>query len=60
MTRAALIKKLDAVMAEAERAGMYGQITLDIRAGEAVMLRKETTERLGMENNSNDETRSRY
>ena len=52
MTRAALLKKLDAVMTEAERTGMYGQITLDIRAGEAVLLRKETTERLGMEKNS--------
>jgi len=52
MTRAALLKKLDAVMAEAERTGMYGQITLDVRAGEAVMLRKATTEPLGMENNS--------
>jgi hypothetical protein len=53
MTRVALLKKLDAVMAEAERTAMYGQITLDIRAGEAVMLRKATTEPLGMEKNSN-------
>ena len=54
MTRAALLKKLDAVMADAERTGMYGEITLGIRAGEAVMLRKATTERLGMEKPSND------
>jgi hypothetical protein len=52
MTRTALLKKLDAVMAEAERTGMYGQIAIDIRNGKAVMLRKSTTEPLGMEKNS--------
>ena len=52
MTRAALLKKLDAVMTEAERTGMYGQIEIEVRNGEGVLLRKTSTERLGMENSS--------
>lgn len=50
MTRAALLKKLDAVMTEAERAATWGNIEIEIRNGEAVLLRKSTTEKL-TENN---------
>jgi hypothetical protein len=54
MTRNALLKKLDAVMAEAERCDMYGSIEIEVRAGEGVLLRKISTERLGMEKHSDD------
>ena len=57
MTKNALLKKLEAVMTEAERTRMYGHIQIEIKDGEAVFLRKETTERLGMEKHSYDETR---
>ena len=57
MTKNALLKKLDAVMAEAERSSMYGTIEIEVRAGEGVLLRKTSTERLGMERHSDDETR---
>jgi hypothetical protein len=50
MTRAALLKKLDALMAEAERDAMWGNLEIEIRNGEAVLLRKSTTEKL-TENN---------
>jgi hypothetical protein len=53
MTRAALLKKLDALMAEAERTGMWGNIEIEIRNGEGVLLRKSTTEKL-TENNRYD------
>ncbi len=55
MTRTALLKKLDAVMAEAERCAMYGSIEIEMRAGEGVLLRKVSTERLGMEKNSDEQ-----
>jgi hypothetical protein len=50
MTRAALLKKLDTIMAEAERDAMWGNLEIEIRNGEAVLLRKSTTEKL-TENN---------
>lgn len=50
MTRAALLKKLDAMMAEAERTATWGNIEIELRNGEAVLLRKSTTEKL-TENN---------
>jgi hypothetical protein len=49
MTKTALLKKLDAVMSEAESTRMWGQIEIEIRDGEAVLLRKATTEKLSME-----------
>lgn len=59
MTRTALLKKIDALMAEAERAGMWGNIEIEIRNGEAVLLRKSTTEKL-TENNRDDYNHKRY
>ena len=56
MTKTALLKKLETVMTEAERSRMYGHIEIEIRNGEATFLRKLTTERLGMEKISDDET----
>lgn len=57
VTRAALLKKLDAVMAEAERTGMWGNIEIEIRNGEGVLLRKSTTEKLTTENNRHEYNR---
>jgi hypothetical protein len=54
MTKNALLKKLETVMMEAERTRMFGDVTIEIRNGEATLLRKSTTERLGMEKNSDD------
>jgi hypothetical protein len=56
MTKQALLKKIDALMSEAERTSMFGSVEIEIRNGEATFLRKTTTERLGMEKNSGDET----
>lgn len=55
MTKNALLRKLEVVMTEAERSRMYGHLEIEIKNGEAVFLRKLTTERLGMENNSDAE-----
>jgi hypothetical protein len=54
MTRNALLKKLDAIMADAERSRMWGQLEIEIRDGEATLLRKSTTEKLSMENTRDD------
>jgi hypothetical protein len=54
MTRNALLKKLDAIMADAERNRMWGQLEIEIRDGEATLLRKSTTEKLSMENTRDD------
>ena len=51
MTKTQLLKKLEAVMTEAERTRMWGQIEIEIRDGEAALFRKSTTEKLSMENN---------
>lgn len=60
MTRTALLKKLDTIMADAERSRMWGQLEIEIRDGEATLLRKSTTEKLSMENTRDDySTRSR-
>lgn len=56
MTKQALLKKLEALMTEAERTHMYGSVEIEIRNSEAIFLRKMTTERLGMEKNSGEET----
>jgi hypothetical protein len=56
MTKHALLRKLETLMTEAERTRMYGQLEIEIKNGEAVFLRKTSTERLGMENNSDDKT----
>ena len=46
MTNNALLKKLEAMLAQAERERMYGQITLEIKDGKVDLLRKNTTEKI--------------
>lgn len=46
MTKNALLKKLDAVMTDAERSGMWGEINIVIRNGEATVLRTMKSEQL--------------
>jgi hypothetical protein len=52
MTRAALLKKLDAVLADVERTRMYGEIEIVVRNGEATVLRTMRSEQLDTEKNS--------
>ena len=59
MTITALLRKLDEIMADAERNRMWGQLEIEIRDGEATLLRKSTTEKLSMENTRDDYSRSR-
>jgi hypothetical protein len=46
MTKNALLKKLDAVMTDAERSGMWGEINIVIRNGEGTVLRTMKSEQL--------------
>ena len=46
MTRNALLKKLDTMLASAESDRMWGQIEIEIKEGEPTLLRKSATERL--------------
>lgn len=46
MTRNALLKKLETMLASAEQERMYGQIEIEIKDGEPTLLRKSATERL--------------
>ena len=52
MTKTALLKKLEAVMTEAERSRMYGEIQIVVRNGEATVLRTTRSEQLDVEKNS--------
>jgi len=52
MTRAALLKKLDAVLADVERTRMFGEIEIVVRNGEATVLRTMRSEQLDTEKNS--------
>jgi hypothetical protein len=45
MTRADVLKRLDAILAKAEQDKTYGGIEMDLRAGHVVILRKTETER---------------
>lgn len=52
MTKNALLKKIEAVMTEAERLRMYGEIQIVVRNGEATVLRTMRSEQLDAEKNS--------
>lgn len=46
MNRPALLKKLEMMLASAEAERMWGQIEIEIKEGEPMLLRKSATERL--------------
>jgi hypothetical protein len=46
MTKDALLKKLDSMFSQAERERAWGQIEIELKDGEATLLRKTSTERL--------------
>ena len=52
MTRNALLKKLDSMLASAEADRMWGQIEIEIKDGEPTLLRKASTERLDADRGS--------
>ncbi len=47
MNRAVLLKKLEAVLEEAERSHLFGTLEIEMRDGQATVLRTLKTERLG-------------
>lgn len=49
MEKPALLKKLDAMLDEAESVGYWGTIEIEIRKGAPVLLRKSVTEQLRTE-----------
>ena len=60
MKRPEFLKKMEVLLNDAERSRMYGSVEIEIKNGEAVFLRKVTTERLGMEKNSDDFNDRKY
>jgi len=46
MEKPELMKKLDAMLARAERDRMYGSLEIEIRDGKAVIIRTVSTEKL--------------
>lgn len=57
MTRNALLKKLDTMLASAEADRMWGQIEIEIKDGEPTLLRRAITERL---DNDRERTRGQF
>jgi len=57
MTRNALLKKLDSMLASAEADRMWGQIEIEIKDGEPTLLRRAITERL---DNDRERTRGQF
>jgi hypothetical protein len=49
--RSALIKKLETLLDEAKRQGMYGTIELQLRDGDVEIIRTSKTEKVQTENN---------
>jgi hypothetical protein len=47
VTTPELLKKLEEVIGEAERTRLFGTIEIEMRSGQATMLRTLKTERLG-------------
>jgi hypothetical protein len=47
VTHRELLQKLDEVIAEAERTRLFGTIEIEMRSGQATVLRTLKTERLG-------------
>ena len=52
VTKDALLKKLDAVMSDAARTRMYGEIEIVVRNGHATVLRTMRSEQLDVEKHS--------
>jgi len=46
MTKDALLKRLDILLSDAQRERCWGQIEIELKDGEATLLRKTSTERL--------------
>jgi hypothetical protein len=55
MTKTALLKKLETAIDEAIRQRLYGNIDIEFRAGEPVILRSAKTEKLDEENNRREQ-----
>jgi hypothetical protein len=47
VNKATLLKKLEAVIDEAERTRLFGTLEIEMRDGQATVLRTQKTERLG-------------
>lgn len=47
MTRPDLLKKLDAIFADAERTGLFGHIEIEVKGGTPVVIRTLKTEKIG-------------
>jgi hypothetical protein len=56
MTKNALLKKLETAVDDAIRQHLYGNIEIEFRNGEAVILRSAKTEKLDGENNRHDQS----
>ncbi|MGB2679468.1 MAG: hypothetical protein WAN12_20480 [Candidatus Acidiferrum sp.] len=52
MTKLELLKRLEVLVDEMKADRAYGQITIAFRDGEPDYLRKETTEKLGVQGNT--------
>jgi hypothetical protein len=59
MTKNALLRKLETAIDEAMRERLYGNIEIEFRAGEPVILRSGKTEKLD-EGDNRHEQRTRY
>lgn len=60
MTKDALLKKLDTMLANAERDRSWGQIEIELKDGEPTLLRKTTTERLDADRERTRDQARRY
>jgi hypothetical protein len=56
MTKADLMRKLDAVVDEAMRQRLYGNIEVEFKAGEPIYLKKVATEKLDEPGGRNDQS----
>jgi hypothetical protein len=52
MTKDALLKKIEAALDDAVRQRLYGNIEIEFRAGEPIILRSAKTEKLDDEENN--------
>ena len=50
MNKTVLLKKLECILEEAERTGMFGTLEIDIRGGRPTVIRTTKTDRLDGEN----------
>jgi hypothetical protein len=59
MTKNALLKKLETAIDDAMRERLYGNIEIEFRAGEPVILRSAKTEKLDAEDNRREQRNQR-